>query len=73
MTTPAVTYEELAQQIQKKFALKGSFKLKMRDEDGDLVTMADQDDLDMALGMCKAAANNDRADMGKMEIWLQEI
>ncbi|KXT09256.1 hypothetical protein AC579_2135 [Pseudocercospora musae] len=73
MTSPSVTYEELSSHIRTKFGLKGGFKLKIRDEDGDLVTMADQDDLDMAVGMCKAAAAKDRADMGKMEIWVQEI
>ncbi|KXT05110.1 hypothetical protein AC578_7594 [Pseudocercospora eumusae] len=73
MTSPSVTYEELSSQIRTKFGFKGGFKLKIRDEDGDLVTMADQDDLDMAVGMCKAAAAKDRADMGKMEMWVQEI
>ena len=40
---------------------------------GDLVTMSDQDDLDMALATCKVTAAKERADMGKMEIWVQEI
>ena len=73
MTTPTVQYEELAEQIRAKFGLKGGFKLKMRDEEGDMVTMGDQDDLDMAISACKAAAAKDRADMGKMEIYLQEV
>ena len=73
MTTPAVTYSELSEQIKTKFGLTGGFKLKIKDEEGDMVTMADQDDLDMAVGICKSAAAKDRQDMGKMEMWVQEI
>lgn len=73
MTTPDVKYDGLVEQIRQKFALKGSFKLKIKDEEGDLVTMADQDDLDMAIGMCKSAALKDKADMGKMEMWVQDL
>ncbi len=32
--------------------------------------MGDQDDLDMAITMCRNAAAKERADMGKMELWL---
>ncbi|SMQ47267.1 unnamed protein product [Zymoseptoria tritici ST99CH_1A5] len=73
MTSPNVTYHELVGQIQVKFAFKGEFKLKIKDEDGDMVTMADQDDLDMAMGTCKAAAAKEMAEMGKMEVWVQEV
>lgn len=74
MTTPAATYEELSEQIGKKFGLeRGLFKLKMKDEEGDLVMLGDQDDLDMAVGICKASAQKERAEMGKMELWIQEI
>ncbi|CZT15916.1 related to NADPH oxidase cytosolic protein p67phox [Ramularia collo-cygni] len=73
MTAPTVSYEELFEQIRVKFGFKTGFKLKIKDEDGDMVTMADQDDLDMAMGTCKAAAAKDMADMGKMEVWVHEI
>lgn len=75
MATPAVTLEQLVEQIRAKFGLGGSaaqFKVKMRDEEGDLVTMSDRDDLDMAVGACKVAAARDGAEMGKMEVWVQE-
>ncbi|USW55455.1 Putative PB1 domain, tetratricopeptide-like helical domain superfamily [Septoria linicola] len=72
MTTPTVTFSELSEQIKKKFGFRGTFKLKMKDEEGDLVTMADSDDLEMAIGICRAAAAKDKADMGKMEIFVQE-
>ncbi|KAK4619998.1 Neutrophil cytosol factor 2 [Fulvia fulva] len=73
MTTPSVSFEEFSQQIRAKFSIKGGYKLKMKDEEGDMITMGDQDDLEMAMGMCKAAARKDMADMAKMEIWVQEI
>lgn len=73
MTSPTAQFEELSEQIRAKFGLKGAFKLKTKDEEGDMVTMGDQDDLDMAIATCKATAAKERADMGKMELWLQEI
>ncbi|KXL50968.1 hypothetical protein M433DRAFT_57660 [Acidomyces richmondensis BFW] len=73
MTTPNVTFEALVEQIRQKFLFKGTIKLKMKDEEGDLVTMADQDDLDMAMSVCKTAAMMEKLDMGKMEIWVQEM
>ncbi|KAI7371290.1 hypothetical protein KC354_g679 [Hortaea werneckii] len=73
MASPAVQFEDLRGQVATKFKLKKDFKLKIRDEEGDMVTMGDQDDLDMAMAVCKAAAAQERAEMGKMEIWLQEV
>ena len=73
MTTPAVQYQDLAEQIRAKFGIQGAFKLKIKDEEGDSITMGDQDDLDMAISMCRSAAAKERADMGKMEVWVQEI
>ena len=72
MTTPDVTYEQLLEQIRQKFALKGGFKLKTKDEEGDLITMPDLDDLQMAMAICKASAAKEKLDMGKMELWIQE-
>ncbi|KAI6881197.1 hypothetical protein KC318_g16633 [Hortaea werneckii] len=73
MASPAVQFDDLREQVATKFKLKKDFKLKIRDEEGDMVTMGDQDDLDMAIAVCKAAAAQERAEMGKMEIWLQEM
>jgi hypothetical protein len=38
------------------------------------VTLSDDDDLEMAIGLCKAAAAIDKGDttMGKMELWVME-
>lgn len=80
MTTPATTFVEFLEQIRKKFGLlcgeasegkTGEFKLKMRDEEGDMVTMGDQEDLEMAVQACRdtlLAGGVEDAYMGKMEV-----
>jgi hypothetical protein len=76
MTTPAVTFPELQALIARKFGFPSgpsSFKLKIRDDEGDLVTMADGEDLDMAVAMCVAAARVLGEEMGKMEVWVQMV
>ena len=47
--------------------------MRIRDEDGDMVTVGDQDDLDLAVMACKELAGVERAEMGKMEIWVKEV
>lgn len=39
MITPNIKYDELVEQIRQKFGLLGAYKLKMRDEEGDLVSV----------------------------------
>ncbi len=39
---------------------------------GDLIVLGDQDDLDMAVSLCKTTAAKEKAEMGKMELWVQE-
>ncbi len=62
-------YGEFVERIREKFAIRGRFKCKIRD-DGDMITMGDQDDLDMAIMTCKEDARREAADMGKMEVSL---
>jgi len=52
--------------------MRRDFKIKIKDE-GDMITMADQDDLDMAISMSKQEAKRERSEMGKMEVWIQEL
>lgn len=75
MIQPDVNYDTFVEQIRKKFgyAAKDSFKLKMKDEEGDMVTMGDEDDLEMLVMTAKEQAAKDGAEMGKMEVWVQEI
>ena len=44
-------------------------KIKIKD-DADMITMADQDDLDMAIESARSVARREKSDMGKMEVSL---
>jgi len=71
MIGSAVEFPDLVDKIREKFGLRKRFKIKVRDEDvpnGDMITMGDQDDLDMVLMSVKANAKRERLDMGKMEV-----
>ncbi|KZF22736.1 hypothetical protein L228DRAFT_134802 [Xylona heveae TC161] len=72
MINTETTFEELVDKVREKFGLRKRFKCKMQDE-GDMVTMGDQDDLDMAISNAKAVAKQQRADMGKIEIWVHKM
>jgi hypothetical protein len=63
----AVEFRDFIDQIRLKFGMRQSFKVKIKD-DGDMITMADQDDLDMAIQQAKAEARKEKSDMGKMEV-----
>ena len=60
-------FGDFVERIREKFAIRGRFKCKVRD-DGDMITMGDQDDLEMALATCKQDAKREGAEMGKMEV-----
>ena len=71
MIGSAVEFPDLVDKIREKFGLRKRFKIKVRDDDmpnGDMITMGDQDDLDMAIMSVKATARRERLDMGKMEV-----
>jgi hypothetical protein len=67
MVGTAVEFADFIAQIRQKFGMRQNFKVKIKDE-GDMITMADQDDLDMAISQAKTDARKERADMGKMEV-----
>lgn len=72
----AIEFPDLVDKIREKFGLRKRFKLKVRDDDvpnGDMITMGDQDDLDMAFMSVKANARKERLDMGKMEVSIPEF
>lgn len=71
MIGTAIEFPDLVDKIRDKFVLRKRFKLKIRDDDmpdGDMITMGDQDDLDMAVMSVKANARRDRVEMGKMDV-----
>ncbi|KAI2612220.1 uncharacterized protein GGS25DRAFT_110951 [Hypoxylon fragiforme] len=77
MVNTTVEFSELVDRIRDKFGIRRRFKLKVRDEDSpgstDMITMGDQDDLDMIMMSAKQLARKQRQDIGKMEIWVEEI
>ncbi|KAF9877903.1 NADPH oxidase regulator [Colletotrichum karsti] len=71
MVGAAVEFPDFIDRIREKFGLRRRFKIKIRDEDmpnGDMITMGDQDDLDMAIMTAKSQARKARQDIGKMEV-----
>lgn len=71
---PAIEFPDLVDRIQEKFGLRRRFKIKVKDEDspeGEMITMGDQDDLDMVMVSVKQTAKKQRSDTGKLEVSCQ--
>ena len=71
MVGTAVEYPDLVDKIRDKFQLRKRFKIKVRDEDmpnGDMITMGDQDDLEMVMMGVRAQARREKLEMGKLEV-----
>ncbi|EFX02398.1 NADPH oxidase regulator [Grosmannia clavigera kw1407] len=77
MINTAVEFPDFVDQIRDKFGIRRRFKIKVRDDDdapnSEMVTMGDQDDLDMVVMSVKSLARKQKLDVGKMEVWVQEI
>jgi hypothetical protein len=74
MVGAAIEFPDLVDRIREKFGLRRRFKLKVRDEDSpsssEMITMGDQDDLDMVMMGVKQQARKQRQDIGKLEVSL---
>lgn len=71
MVGTAVEYPDLVDKIRDKFQLRKRFKIKVKDEDmpnGDMITVGDQDDLEMVMMSVRAQAKRERLEMGKLEV-----
>lgn len=67
----AFDFGEFESKLREKFGVKGVLKIKMRDvDDGDMITMGDQDDLEMLLGSVRTQAKREAREMGKCEVWI---
>ena len=62
-----IEYGDFESKIRDKFSIKNRMRIKMQDE-GDMITMGDQDDLDMLLLAAKEAARSEQQEMAKMEV-----
>jgi hypothetical protein len=73
MIGAAVEFPDLVDKIRDKFGIRRRFKIKVKDDDapdGEMITMGDQDDLDMVIMTVKQQARKQRLDSGKMEVSL---
>lgn len=62
-----IDYGDFEGKIREKFRIKSKLKIRMQDE-GDMITMGDQDDLDMLLSVAKETARRECSEMAKMEV-----
>lgn len=70
--TPNSSMRDFVQSIREKFGIRQNFKVEIKD-DGDMITMADEDDLDMAIQNAKSMARKEGSDTPKMEVWLTVV
>jgi len=71
MITTGIEYYEFIQRLKEKFGFRGGVRCKIRDEDGDgMISISDQEDLDMAISSSKKTARRERAEFGKLEVCL---
>lgn len=71
MVGPAIEFRDFADRIQEKFGIRRRFKIKVKDEDspeGEMITVGDQDDLDMIMMSVKQNARKQRSETGKLEV-----
>ncbi|RCI07630.1 hypothetical protein L249_1614 [Ophiocordyceps polyrhachis-furcata BCC 54312] len=76
MVGVAIEFPDLVDCVREKFNLRRRFKMKIPDDeapDGDLITLGDQDDLEMAIQFATDNARRQRQDVAKMEIWVYEV
>jgi hypothetical protein len=60
---------DFVQQVREKFGIRPDFKIEIKD-DGDMIAMVDDDDLEMAIQTAKSMARKENSDMPKMEVCL---
>jgi hypothetical protein len=67
MINTGLIFEEFLKRVREKLGLKGNFKVKIRDE-GDLITVGDADDWDLATGGARREARKMGEDMAKLAV-----
>lgn len=71
MVDPGIAFGDFETKIRNKFGFQSKVKIKMEDE-GDMITMGDQEDLDLLMESARDVANREGCEMMKMEIWVEE-
>lgn len=67
MIGPTIEYGEFENRIREKFGFRTLLRVRMQDE-GDMITMVDQEDLDLLLSSATETARREGSEMGKMEV-----
>lgn len=67
MIGQTVEFAEFETKIREKFGFQCPLKMKVQD-DGDMITMVDQEDLDLLLSSAREVARREGSEMGKMEV-----
>ncbi|KAJ5447037.1 Tetratricopeptide-like helical [Penicillium cf. griseofulvum] len=71
MIGPKIEFGEFENRIREKFGFNCPLKMKVQD-DGDMITMVDQEDLDLLVSSAMEVARREGSEMGKIEIWVEE-
>lgn len=66
---PGIGFGEFEARIREKFGFRLRLRIRMQD-DGDMITMVDQEDLDLLVGSARENAGREGSGMGKMEVSL---
>ncbi|PYI13402.1 hypothetical protein BO99DRAFT_452782 [Aspergillus violaceofuscus CBS 115571] len=67
MIEPVIDFAEFERRIRDKFGFRTLLKIRMQD-DGDMITMVDQEDLDLLMSSARAMARREGSELGKMEV-----
>ena len=70
MVSTNIMWDEFQDRAREKLGLKGRFRVKMKDE-GDLITVGDADDWDMAVQTSKRQARKEGDDMARLQVSLE--
>ncbi|RMZ92326.1 hypothetical protein DV736_g414, partial [Chaetothyriales sp. CBS 134916] len=69
--TLGLDFGDFEARIREKFSVKGVLKIRIKEDDsGDMITMGDQDDLEVCMHGVRLVARRERSEMGKMEVWI---
>ena len=69
MVNTGIMWDEFQDRAREKLGLRGRFKIRMKDE-GDMITVGDADDWDMAIQTSKRQARKDGDDMARLQVCL---
>lgn len=74
MINTNIDFDEFITRLKDKFGFRRKTRCKIQDEDGDgMISVSDQEDLDMAISTSKKNARRDRSEFGKLEVSLTAL